>query len=732
MKFDYCKRIDAVPQCCTIEEFKHTVNAPYVAELIEKYRAGDASAKRSLPAFCFHASFGGKKRASAHAVASGLVMIDFDHLTDDELLRLSSALKDGGSEEWGVRLVHITPSGKGLRVVIKAMANDTYDGCDSIKDFQERFASLVGMSDRLDGVTTDLARLSFAPCARDIIYMSSAMFGEQPDFTAFKTPEAPQAQAPIATADTGQMTYEGIALADIFEMYFTITGGLPQEGGRNAAFYTAARDLRYICDFNPNVLARFMPNVGLPESEVKQVCASACLSSRASKIPATVQDAINALRETSDDDTTADEPETGDARTLPAIVRPIVGIAPAGFEEATVLALLPILGTLATGVRARYLDGELHSPSFSTIITAEQASGKSFTRTIVDQLLKTIKDEDTAARVVEQAYKVDLRKKKNSKEQPEDPRVVIRLVPASISVAKLLQRLDYADGKHLFSFAEELDTVIKSNQSGAWSQKSDIYRNAFDNAEYGQDFMSDNSYSANLKVFYNLLMLGTPRQTMKFYKDVENGLVSRTCFAHLPDGFGQRMPVMKKLSDQDAAKIEKQVGVLRAVNCEVEMRFLFPAIEEWLEKQRLIAIKESNRARDIFRKRSAVIGFRAAMMLRPLYANSGKNLERLKEFALYVADVVLKNQLAFAGERLNEVLNASSTATKRTDVIFDLLGDEFTTNDVIALSKKSNIKTPHKGLIYLWRKNGLIEKVSQNNYKKIKTNGNQLEKVQNN
>ena len=723
MIFDFCKSIDAVPQRCTIEDFNHLTNSPRVKLLIERFRAGDAQAKRQLPAFCFHASFGGKKRATANAQPSGMVMIDFDHLTDDEMLRLASALKDGGDTDWGVRLVHVTPSGKGLRVVIKALVNDTYDGCHTIKDYQGRFAQLVNMEGRLDGVTTDLARLSFCPCARDIIYKNGAMFGEQPVFTKFEVPTPVMALDTVPVADSGQMTYEGIALKEIFDMYFTITGGLPKEGGRNAAFYTAARDLRYICDFNPNVLARFMPQVGLSEAEVKQVCGSACLSSRASKIPDTVREAINAIKETTDDEP-ADTAEGKSVSTLPAIVRPIVGIAPAGFEEATVLALLPILGTLATGVRARYLDGELHSPSFSTIITAEQASGKSFTRSIVDLLLQSIKDEDTAARVVEQAYKADLKKKKNSKEQPEDPRVVIRLVPASISVAKLLQRLDYAEGKHLFSFAEELDTVIKSNQSGAWSQKSDIYRNAFDNAEYGQDFMSDNSYSANLKVFYNLLMLGTPRQTMKFYKDVENGLVSRTCFARLPDGFGQRMPVMKKLSEQDSAKITKQVSVLRAVNCEVEMRFIYPAIEEWLEKERLIAIKESNRARDIFRKRSAVIGFRAAMLLRPLYSNGGKNLERLKDFALYVADVVLKNQLAFAGERLNEVINSSATATKKTDAIFDKLEDAFTTNDVIMLSRKNNIKTPHKGLIYLWRKNGLIEKLSPNNYKKTKGNGN--------
>ena len=74
MMFDFCKSIDAVPQRCTIEDFNHLTNSPHVAELIERFRAGDAQAKRQLPAFCFHASFGGKKRATANATPSGMVM----------------------------------------------------------------------------------------------------------------------------------------------------------------------------------------------------------------------------------------------------------------------------------------------------------------------------------------------------------------------------------------------------------------------------------------------------------------------------------------------------------------------------------------------------------------------------------------------------------------------------------------------------------------------------------
>lgn len=733
MIFDYVSRIDAKPQRCSIETFKSLVNSPYVRECIEKFRNGDATAKRHLPAFCFHATFEGKKRASQNAIPSGLVMVDFDHMEEGDMLSLIDLLKQGGTPEWGVRLCHITPSGKGIRVVIKAMNNAVYTDCVSVKDYQSKFAALVGMQQYVDDVTTDLARLSFCPCSSDIIYMNADMFGEQPDVTHFgdSAPRAAVEQPELPLDDSGQQTWEGVPLTEIVNFYFIIKGGVPTEGNRNASFYAAARDLRYICDFNPQVLARIMPKVGLSKQEVLQVCTSACQSSRASKVPDVVVEALNLCHESTDDIEEV-TPVNNSEVVLPAIVRPIVKIAPKGFEEATVLSLLPILGTLATGVRARYIDGELHSPSFMTIVTAEQASGKSFTRKVVDMLLQPIKDEDAAARVVEQAYKLDLRKKKNSKEQPEDPKVVIRLIPASVSVAKLLQRLDYAGGKHLFSFAEELDTVIKSNQSGAWSQKSDIYRNAFDNAEYGQDFMSDNSYSANLQVFYNLLFLGTPRQTDKFFKDVENGLVSRTCFAKLPDGFGQTMPVMKQLAEMDVARLAKQVNMLRAVNGEVEMKFIFPAIEKWLEEQRLQALKESNRARDIFRKRAAVIGFRAAMCLRPLYTSSGKNLDRLRDFAIYVANLVLKGQLDFAELKLNAILDSASQPAKKTDVLFEKLSDEFTANDVIMLTRKMGVKTPSRGLVYLWNKNGLIEKTSPHTYKKIQKNGNKVEALQNN
>lgn len=716
MIFDYVRSVtDRRPQRCTPEAFENLTRMPYTAEMIRRFRAGDADAKKKLPAFCFHAHFGGKPRASKFAQPSGLVMADFDHLSAERLAEICEAVKRLANDTaHGIMLAHVTPSGKGVRVVFKAKRNDIYAGCESVSQYQQRLAFLCGAKDELDAVTTDMARLSFCPQASDIFFYTSALFSETPEVTEFAdtvptaAAQASEAMTAAQSAQpTGQSSYKDTPLTDIFARYFMLSGGIPVEGERNARFYSAARDLRYICDFNPHTLAAHMPSVGLSQEEVLSVCISACGSSRASRMPQTVQAAIAEVCDAQADDPPADAENV--QQPLPVVMRPLVESCPTEFRDAALLALLPICGVLATGVRAQYIDGEIHSPSFMAVLTAEQASGKSFVRKFVEILLKDIREEDAAARGVEMAYRSELKKKKNAKDLPEPPRTVVRIVPASVSVAKLLQRLDYAEGKHLFSFAEELDTVIKSNSSGAWSQKSDIYRNAFDNAEYGQDYMNDDTYSAIVRVYYNLLFLGTPRQTSRFFKNVENGLVSRTCFATLPDQFGAEMPKFRKLTEDAEKKLARHIAAMRAYKGEVNLSFLHEPLAAWLERQRIMALEENNRARDIFRRRAAVIGFRAALCFAPCYVLSATSSRRmLQNFSLYVAEKVLEGQLHFAADELNAVIERGAESKVKSQAIFEVLTPTFTLTNVAAELHKRGMKTPAKALVYLWKRANLI------------------------
>ena len=727
MIFDYVNNVgDNSPKPCLYDTFKHIIGSAEVKELIERYRAGDAEAKKRLPAFLFHASFGGKKRLAKNATASGLVMVDFDHVSATDLDLYTAVAKSDQAKEWGLMLAHITPSGTGLRLVIRATREKPYEGCVSISDYQHRIASLFGAEDYLDEVTTDLSRLSFCPTADDIIYMTPDLFTAEKavDFKGDEATARPQAEqkAVIFTSGGGQETFDGVPLTDIFRTYFELQGGAPTEGNRNAAFYAAARELRYICDFNPQVIARFMPQVGLTEKEVLDVCASACSSSRAKDIPQIVRSIVQSLKFEEEDEADLTPTEQAPVK-LPPIFEHFTKCYPPQFRDAVVLAMLPCLGTLGTHVRSRYLDGELHSPSFFTVVSAEQASGKSFARKIVNVLMEDLRFEDESARVVEQAYRNALRQSKNKKDQPEDPRVVIRCVPANISVAKLLQRLDYAEGRHLFSFAEEMDTVIKANSGGTWSQKSDIYRNAFDNAEYGQDYMSESSYSANLRIFYNLLILGTPRQTNKFFSDVENGLVSRCMFASLPDGFGQKMPVFKEISPEGLVYVKKFVERLRECKDTLDLPEVNQALDGWLEEQRIQALQNADRARDIFRKRSAVIGFRSAMVLAAGLPKNHQRKKMLSDFAIYIASLVLEEQLKYAGTRLEDALQSNNgdkvqRHSRRTALFADLPAD-FTGADVANLMAKFGLATPVKALVHVWRTNKLIEKIDKNKFRKL-------------
>jgi hypothetical protein len=72
--------------------------------------------------------------------------------------------------------------------------------------------------------------------------------------------------------------------------------------------------------------------------------------------------------------------------------------------------------------------------------------------------------------------------------------------------------------------------VANTNRSGAWSKKMEIYKNAFDNELYGQDYRSEDSYSTIVPVAYNYLFAGTYEAVMDFYDNhaVKSGLASRT------------------------------------------------------------------------------------------------------------------------------------------------------------------------------------------------------------
>ena len=180
---------------CNRETFEAVTGNPTLKTSIEAARAclakGDTkgydSIKRALPAFCYMATFdknkgkNGKRpentwRLQSAARLNGLVMLDFDHLDKDPREIFASfpehMLDDDCDNQ--ILLAHVTPSGKGLRLVCKADAKR--GNLANNQQFLSRCFKL-----ECDASVKNADRLSFAVPATEIIYIDNQLFTYQND-----------------------------------------------------------------------------------------------------------------------------------------------------------------------------------------------------------------------------------------------------------------------------------------------------------------------------------------------------------------------------------------------------------------------------------------------------------------------------------------------------------------------------------------------------------------------
>lgn len=805
MFFDYFKSISSQGEPMTSEKICRW--SAGMIETLNRIAQGETSLKKRLPAVAWQASFVGGKRKNCHAVPSGLLMVDVDHI--DHPGKVWEEQVACHREELGIVAAHMTPSGKGLRIVAECDPK-----FDTLAENQKWIGEVCGLE--IDACTKDFARLSFLVPIEYFYYLDEGIFsreakhkfinhdltneenennseifgndsahnnlhsnGEHLDgnnvqddaengsVSDAKTSEIPacddgadgsvsagRRSVSCGKSHNGKMSYKGIEYSAIVAEWFKQNGGEPQEGERNVRLFRLACSLRYICDFNAERLYSIIPRFGLPSEEVRALVKSALSAKRGGRIPADLYSVLVSLgiekpatsewgahpTAEAEPEEVEEEPIEDSKSGLPALPSPwkeFVMNAPEQFKEAMVVSMLPVMGTLLTRLRAEYLDGETHAPNFQVVVEAPQASGKSFTRKMVDFLMRPIVMRDALERVKEQQYLAQMKLLKNSKKLPEEPEIIIRSVPATISIAKLLKRLDKSGGTHLFTFLEELDTLTKSNGAGAWSQKTDIYRNAFDNSEYGQDFMSDNSYSAIVRVYYNMLMCGTPRAVSRFYKDPEDGLCSRVVFSKLPDQFGEVMPIWGKMDEATSDTLNTLLddfmeetydknGGLKPQKV-VDMKWMHKAVNLWLEDKRMSAIMTQNRALDVFRRRSAVIAFRGAMLVYYCWTRGRKNArgltfarQRTTTFFTWLAEYTLNRQMEKYGDTLNDCFAEVRPKSKtKREKLFDSFGDTFSLADLQAKCAVLAVRSHARDIIYIWRKNKLVDEIGKGLYKKI-------------
>ena len=713
----------------TEQEWLEFRKQPWLAQMCARIEKGDDELKHRLPVWTPHcAEFKDNHRAIADAVKPlNRLMLDFDEKghTDDILSKFSQkgpSLLCGNLE---VLLVEESVR-RGTHVLVELPEGMTPEEAQTLMQEATGFTP--------DAAVKDVARCIYMVPEDHTRYVSEKLFevaevvegDTQGTGTSVTSQATSQMSQSPCVAEAEERCFKGIPYSSIVAEWWHRNGGEPAEGERNVKLHKLAVNLRAICDNKKEVLMQVMPRFGLSDVELKSVVDSAC-KEPPKGISKMMQQILESeeLRMKSEELATAhpelqlDDDALSDSslftlhsslrKALPiGLKESLVGV-PVSMHMPTLVGIMPICGAYADGVEVEYCDGNIHHLGLMAIIHGEQASNKSVVKNAIDVWKRQFDDEDALARKREEEWKERKKGRKANEKAPEDPHVLIRQVPVTVSCSTLLKRFKNASGHTLYSFGEELDTLRKTNGAGSWSSKYDIYRLSFDRGEWGQDYNSDAAESGVVKVAYNWTMLGTNGALRKCFKadNIENGLSSRVMLAEMPDSSFQKMPKFGKRSADDEARIQEAVTRLRGFTGLIDVPRLRKNIEQWC----------------IYRKRAAVIGFRCGVIFH-LLSGKEKETKACLDFATMMAEYCLQQQIKAFGEALESQFVDARDACIRygsNHSIFDQLAPAFTMDDLRALKRGFCGEAALRKIISRWYRDHWIEKTDRTHWKKLNT-----------
>ena len=719
----------------TKEDWEALRRESWLAQMCARIEKGDEQLKHRLPVWTPHcAEFKDNHRAIADAMKPlNRLMLDFDEKghTDDILSKLNiehGALNIGCAEPelHGMEVLLVEESvRRGTHVLVELPDGMTPEQA------QELMAEATGFTP--DAAVKDVARCIYMVPEDHTKYVNPKLFevseGLSPCVTSC---DCSDPQPP----NLGGLNFKGIPYSSIVAEWWRRNGGEPAEGERNVKLHKLAVNLRAICDNKKEVLMQVMPRFGLSDTELKSVVDSACKEEPKgiSKVMQGIVDDLflspmlgddRGLNEGLDDDGSDPQPPNlgGLRKALPiGLKQSLVGV-PVSMHMPTLVGIMPICGAYADSVEVEYCDGNIHRLGLMAIIRGEQASNKSVVKNAIDVWKRQFDEEDAQARKREEEWKEQKKRRKANEKAPEDPHVLIRQVPVTVSCSTLLKRFKNSGGHTIYSFGEELDTLRKTNGAGSWSSKYDIYRLSFDRGEWGQDYNSDAAESGVVKVAYNWTMLGTNGALRKCFKadNIENGLSSRVMLAEMPDSSFSKMPKFGKRSAEDEARIQEAVTRLRSFTGLLDVPRLRKAIETWVEEKRVEAAKDIDHVKDTYRKRAAVIGFRCGVIFHIL-SGAAHETKACLDFALMMAQYCLDQQMKAFGEVLeSQFVDARDECIRygSNHSIFDQLAPAFTKDDLRALKRGFCSEAGIRKIISRWYRDKWIEKTDKTHWKKL-------------
>ena len=782
--------------------------------LIDGFRqSGDAALKRKLPAFIFQAMFDettskngvkGTWRKQSATRLTGLVVMDIDHVDspkelwaqiDNARLTIDNDLRSC------ILLVYVTPSGKGLKIVFKA--NVLWG---NLIDNQHKMAELLGV--QVDESCKDASRMSFVCKEEDILFINKELFtyenqkfaekfndqyrdgnssasidhlpltidhchadrggqialplergctpsaGDNGQSSQNRTESIVNGQSSIVN---GQRCFKGVPYAAIIEEWWKQQGGLPQEGERNTGLHRLAVHLRSICDNNQALLLEILPNLGLEETEMQSIIASATKEQPKGKTKElkAVLDALGIVdncqssivnRQSVDDNIDSNLWYWGDrieelSEHFPAIKDVCKGLKKNQFTAALFVAGAFMM-TLMTRCTYRFYHRpeELRRLNSSAIIIGDPASGKSFATRLYKLLMAPVFAADKIGKDAINAYRELMKTKGANKEKPKKPKVVVRIHPARTSNAQFIQDMvnavEEVDGHpmqlHMLTFDTELDNTLSIQKGGSWIDKLSLELKAFHNEEDGQAYSNVDSIMQDFVVTWNFVYTGTPIALKKKVNDSNfgSGLATRLTCIPLPSTNFEMM-TRERLIDYDSDnRLKEWAFKLDKTKGELSVQKLVDELYEWTARRMEDAAFNESKADEMLLKRCAYHGLNYATPF--IVMRHWSVLHQDGEFwcgefetddidwqlVELIANIQYACQKHYFGAMAemyfdNKLKDAAVNRQRRLKTVegFNRLPDEFTADDVMRCFILQSESTA-RSIIHRLQKDNLIEKLS--------------------
>ena len=649
-----------------------------------------------------------------------------------------------------IALAHITPSGDGLRLVLKRTKGM------SIQQEQYEFCKAMGVT--CDDVCKDISRLSFAPMQKEILYYNpSLLFGELPnaedypnnDFFGQSVTPSPYGYSPLkresaesakgvikehcpslrgTSAESGAngaegvteypTDYNGIEYSVVVERLEEQLGGKPERGARNSFIFTMACNLRYICDDNADWVASILPTYGEEAQKHRQTIQSAINRPMSKAMPETLARALNIAKLCSEVDSKP-SPFGGSGEgappmpsVLPAPIALLTSRTPDKMKAAVAMGVFPSLGAYVKGLHLVYADGRHYEPTFMNVLVAEQSAGKSAVNTPVDYILADMKVRDEVHLHQEMEWKDKCARISNTQDKPARPKgLVVQILPSDMTNAAFVQRLADAEGHFLYTRMDEVELLNALKTNGASNMVSAVLRLAFDCGEYGQVRVAANAINAMVRVRWNWNASSTVQRVRKYFaKNIADGTLSRLSFATIledDEDWGEEMPVYEEYGTHFADdllryidRLKTSAGVLRC-----------PEAVAWavaLNRELVGFAREADdRSYARLSRRGILMGFFRAMLL---YVMNGMQWsEEIEAFATWSVKYDLWCKMRFFRDMLHSDIEGERTALQRGPVgLLSMLPKEFTRDDVKALRIAQGMKPDPKECIKNWLKRGHV------------------------